>query len=208
MTRNKSPYGASFTAASMMLSEMVVVVSHLLEDDSPETIKLLKEDPQYLKIQSLSARSRVIIEFVKRYRTMPRDFWVKFINLSEAQQRLALFMVLLKTYPLLLDFQINLALPKFNSVDRTLLLNDVLLRLNDIASKDEFVDTWTEQTRKKVASTYITILKQARLIDSQTKELTPPSLTDEELAIFSKEIWFLQACFIPQYRIEKIKVAL
>ena len=37
MTRNNSPYGASFTAASMMLSETIVVVSHLLKEDSPES---------------------------------------------------------------------------------------------------------------------------------------------------------------------------
>ena len=207
MTRNNSPYGASFTAASMMLSETIVVVSHLLKEDSPESVKELRDNPELLKIQSVSARSRVSIELVKRYRTMPESFWAEFLIESEEQQRLSLFMVLLKTYPLLLDFQLNLAIPKYNSVDRVLTSNDVLMRLNEIASKDEFVDTWTEQTRKKIASTYITILKQAGLMDSHTKELAPPSLTDEELSLFAKEIWFLQACFIPKYRIEIIKAA-
>lgn len=200
---HKSPYGASFTAASMMLAEMVVVASHLLKKDSPESIKELRDNPELLKIQSVSARTRVGIELVKRYRTMPKSFWEEFLTEPESQQRLSLFMVLLKTYPLLLDFQLNLALPKYNSVDRGLVSNDVLLRLNEIASKDEFVDMWTEKTKGKIASTYITMLKQAGLIDAHTKELAPPTLPDEELARF--EPWFLQACFVPKYRIDRIK---
>ena len=51
MTRN-SPYGASFTAASMMLSETIVVVSHLLKEDSAESVKELRDNPELLKIQS------------------------------------------------------------------------------------------------------------------------------------------------------------
>ena len=129
------------------------------------------------------------------------------MSLPEEQQRLALFFVLLKTYRLLFHFQVELALPKYNSIDRTISSNDVIMCLNEIASKDEFVNGWSELTRKKISSTYITVLKQAGLIDKTNGELMPPALSDEELARYAQsgDVWFLQACFLPQYRIEQIK---
>ena len=207
MAKSKSPYSASFTAASMMYSETLVVVQMLLADNSQRTKTLLKEDVQYLKIQSASARSRVLAELSKRYDTMPESFWTSFLTLPEDQQRLALFFVILKTYRLLFHFQTSLALPRYNSIDRVLENNDVLMSINELATTDEFVDSWTDQTRKKIASTYITMLKQAGLIDKANGELVPPALPDEALApyISSGNIWFLQACFIPQYKIETIK---
>lgn len=207
MRSQNSPYSASFTAASMMYNETLVVVQMLLNDDLNEVKRKLKENAEYLKIQSVAARERVMAELSKRYKAMPTAFWVDFMSLPEEQQRLALFFVLLKTYRLLFHFQVELALPKYNSIDRTISSNDVIMCLNEIASKDEFVNGWSELTRKKISSTYITVLKQAGLIDKTNGELMPPALSDEELARYAQsgDVWFLQACFLPQYRIEQIK---
>ena len=207
MARTDSIYSASFTAASMMFNEMNTVVRMLLEDDSTETRKKLKNDPSHLQILSISARDRVSTELSKRFRTVDRTFWEKYILLSEGEQRLALFFVILKTYKLLFEFQVNVALPAFNSVDRTIALNDVLMALNDIACYDRFVDSWTDQTRSKVASTYITMLKQTGLVNEATGELQAPPVTDEAFVpyVLSGDLWFLQACFLPQYKVEQIK---
>lgn len=205
--KHNSPYSASFTAASMMYDETLTVVRMLLEDDLHEAKRKLKEDAHYLKIQSVAARERVMAELSKRFEMMPKSFWVDFMSMPEEQQRLALFFVLLKTYRLLFHFQTGLALPKYNSIDRVLSSNDVIMCLNEIASKDEFVNSWSEQTRKKISGTYITMLKQAGLIDKANGELIPPTLSDESLSRYvrSGDVWFLQACFLPQYRIEQIK---
>jgi hypothetical protein len=207
MRNTNSAYSASFTAATMMYNETKVVVQMLLKANTVDTMNMLKEDTRYLQIQSVSARQRVSVELAKRFNTMPPSFWNHYLALPEDQQRLALFYVILKTYKLLFDFQVNLALPKFNSIDRILGLSDVMMAINEIASTDEFVDSWTDNTRKKIASSYITMLKQAGLIDETTGELMPPAIQDEELVPYvqSGDVWFLQACFIPHYRIEKIK---
>ena len=207
MAKNNSIYSASFTAAGMMYSETIVVAQMLLKDNSAMTKTLLRDDAQYLKIQSSSARDRVLSELFKRYDSMPASFWTEFLTLPEDEQRLALFFVLLKTYRLIFHFQIELALPKYNSIDRVLDNNSVLMCLSEIASSDQFVDSWTEKTRKKIASTYITMLKQAGLIDKTTNELIPPAVSDDVLAkyVSSGNVWFLQACFIPQYKIEQLK---
>ena len=105
---SNSPYSASFTGAAILFSDMNVAVRMLLEDDSPETIKTLKTDANYIKIKSSKSRERVTAEFVKRFRAVPKSFWTRYMELPENEQRLALLYVVLKTYQLLFEFQINL----------------------------------------------------------------------------------------------------
>ena len=204
---SKSPYSASFTGAAILFSDMNVAVRMLLEDDSPETIKTLKTDANYIKIKSSKSRERVTAEFVKRFRAVPKSFWTRYVELPENEQRLALLYVVLKTYQLLFEFQINLAIPKYNSPDRVLTKNEVSMALNEIASKDEFVDSWSAETRDRASSQYLTILRQSGLVSESTGELQSPNLSDEALLWYvqSGEVWFLQACFFPGYKIEQLK---
>lgn len=204
---SNSPYSASFTGAAILFSDMNVAVRMLLEDDSPETIKMLKTDASYIQIKSETARRRVTAEFVKRFRAVPKAFWTRYVELPENEQRLALLYVVLKTYQLLFEFQINLAIPKYNSPDRVLTKNEVSMALNEIASKDEFVDSWSAETRDRASSQYLTILRQSGLVSESTGELQSPNLSDEALLwyIQSGEVWFLQACFFPGYKIEQLK---
>ena len=204
---SNSPYSASFTGAAILFSDMNVAVRMLLEDDSPGTIKTLKTDANYIKIKSSKSRERVTAEFVKRFRAVPKSFWTRYVELPENEQRLALLYVVLKTYQLLFEFQINLAIPKYNSPDRVLTKNEVSMALNEIASKDEFVDSWSAETRDRASSQYLTILRQSGLVSESTGELQSPNLSDEALLwyIQSGEVWFLQACFFPGYKIEQLK---
>ena len=202
-----SPYSASFTGAAMLFSDMNVAVKLLLEDDSPETIKTLRTDASYIQIKSAKSRERVTAEFVKRFRAVPQSFWSRYVDLPEREQRLALLYVILKTYRLLFEFQVNLAIPKYNSPDRIITKNDVNMALNEIASQDEFVDSWSAETRDRASSQYLTILRQSGLIDEGSGELQSPNVPDEALLwyIQAGEVWFLQACFLPGYKIEQIK---
>lgn len=204
---SNSPYSASFTGAAILFSDMNVAVRMLLEDDSPETIKTLKTDASYIQIKSETARRRVTAEFVKRFRAVPKSFWTRYVELPENEQRLALLYVVLKTYQLLFEFQINLAIPKYNSPDRVLTKNEVSMALNEIASNDEFVDSWSVETRDRASSQYLTILRQSGLVSESTGELQSPNLPDEALLWYvqSGEVWFLQACFFPGYKIEQLK---
>ena len=191
----------------MLYSEMNTVIKMLMESDTPETVKALRTDVQYLMIKSARSRERVTSELVKRFRTMPLSFWQNYLTLGEREQRLALFFVILKTYKILFEFQVNLAIPKYNSVDRVLTKNDAYAALSEIASRDEFVDSWTDETRDRVASHYVTMVKQAGLSDEVSGELKTPDVSDVDFLPYIKsgDVWFLQACFLPAYKIEQIK---
>ncbi len=202
-----SPYSASFTGAAMLFNEMNVAVQELLKDDSPETIKRLRTDPDLIQIKAARSRERVTAEFVRRFRAVPRSFWERYVTLTESEQRLALLYVILKTYRLLFEFQINLVLPKYNSPDRMLTKNDIQMSLSELATKDAFVDSWSDETRDRLSSQYLAILRQGGLINETTKELQEPALPEEDFLYYIQigEIWFLQACLLPGYKIEQLK---
>ena len=202
-----SPYSASFTAAALMHGEMNAVLPYLLKDSSMKTVKMIENSVEILPIQSASARERVTLEMVKRFKTMTPAFWVDYQTFPEPQQKLALFYVILKTYRLLYEFQLNVAAKRFNSANNTLQIDDLWMEFYDIASRDPFVDSWTENTKKKVIKSYLAMLRQTGLLDSDTDRLQRINIAQEAYIPFVQlgELWFLQACFIPAYEIETIK---
>lgn len=203
----KSPYSASFTAASLAHSEMNAVLPYLLNDSSQETVKMIENSIDILPIQSVSARERVTLEMVKRFKSVSRSFWDDYQAFPMPQQKIALFYVILKTYRLLFEFQLNVATKRFNSANNTLRPDDLWIEFYNIASRDSFVDSWTEKTKNKAISVYLTMLRQTGLLDPETDRLQRIDIAQEAYVPFVQlgELWFLQACFIPAYEIETIK---
>lgn len=204
-----SPYSASFTAAALMHGEMNAVLPYLLKDGSAETTKLIENSVEILPIKSAAGRYRVTHEMVKRFNAMPQAFWVDYQTFPEPQQKLALFYVILKTYRLIFEFQVNVAMKKFNSANNTLKIDDLWMEFYDIGSRDPFVEGWTDNTKKKCIQSYLTILKQVGLLNPDTAELQRASVPSVAFVPFVRlgEPWFLQACFLPQYEIEDLKSA-
>jgi len=165
------------------------------------------ENNQILQVNSISSRKRFVMEFKRRYTSVPTRFWQAWQKMSEAGQRAGLLYAILKTYKLVFDFHFNVTLKKWNSVDHRLLKDNLLMEFNELSAHDEFVDSWSEATKKKCCSSYLTILRQSGLLDEKTSELTPIKLATEEFAyyIHQGEEWFLEACLLYPYEINDIK---
>ena len=202
-----SPYSASFTAAALMHGEMNAVLPYLLKDGSAETIKLIENSVEILPIKSAAGRYRVTHEMVKRFNAMPQAFWLDYQAFPEPQQKLALFYVILKTYRLLYEFQLNVAVKRFNSANNTLQIDDLWMEFYNIAARDPFVESWTELTKKRSIQSYLAMLRQVGLLNPETGTLQRIDIAQEAYIPFVQlgELWFLQACFVPAYEIETIK---
>ncbi len=202
-----SPYSASFTAAALMHGEMNAVLPYLLKDCSSETVKMIENSVEILPIKSASARERVTLEMVKRFKSVPLSFWMDYQTFPELQQKLALFYVILKTYRLLYEFQLNVAVKRYNSANNHLETDDLFMEFYNIASRDPFVDSWTENTKRKAVQSYLAMLRQVGLLNAETGALQRVDISQEAFIPFVQlgELWFLQACFIPAYEIETIK---
>ena len=92
---------------------------------------------------------------------MPSSFWDDFLEMSDTDKIVAIFYVILRTYKICFDFHVNVAIKKWNSISKSIDKNDIMMEFNEIASKDEFVDSWSDNTKDKVASAYLTILRKS-----------------------------------------------
>ena len=76
----------------------------------------------------------------------------------------------------------------------------------EIAADDPFVDSWSDATKRKVVGSYLTILRKVGILDD-SDTLHPVSLPDTDFAFYLTigEPWFLEACLLQPYEIERIK---
>lgn len=82
-----------------------------------------------------------------------------------------------------------------------------MMEFNEISAHDEFVDSWSDNTKDRCAAAYLTILRQSGLLDEKTNELQPIKLDADEYTyyIHTGEEWFLEACLLYPYEINEIK---
>lgn len=205
MNKN-SPY-ASITGCSFLFYEFQRFLPILIDSHSDLLLKEEIENNQILQVNSISSRKRFVIEFKRRYASVPARFWQVWQKMSEAGQRAGLLYAILKTYKLVFDFHFNVTVKKWNSIDHQLLKDDLLMEFNELSAKDKFVDDWSDATKNKCCSSYLTILRQSGLLDEKTNDLTPIKLDASEFAYYirSGEEWFMEACLLYPYEINDIK---
>ena len=203
-TKIESPYSASITGGGFLLTETVTLLPLLLSEKRAELLKHEAINNELLQINAETARKRSISEVAKRFDSMPRSFWEDFASMSEADQAVANFYVILKTYKIIFDFHINVTLRKWNSISKSLEKDDIMPEIYEISSRDEYVDSWSDQTKDKIASAYLTILRRVGMLDD-CHNLRSLSCGNFEYYIEKGEQWFLEACLLQPYEIETIK---
>jgi len=205
MKKIESIYSASLTGCSFMIDEMTACLPLLMDDNSEELMKREVSESNIMLMKSQQTRYRASVEFKKRYAAVPKDFWQKYLNMGRQQQLVAMYYVCLKTYRILFDLHINVALKKWKSANRKVTKNDALNEIYEIAANEEFVDSWSDETKDRVASSFLTFMRRAGMLD-ETDTLQAPKLQDADYRIYLElgDSWFLQACFLEQYEIQNI----
>ena len=210
VTKHNSPYSAAFTGCGFMLNETVVLLPILQSPDVDALLRSEVEDNKLLQLGKAKTRARNITEIRRRFNAVPRSFWDWFAQLPSESQKCALFFVLLKTYHLVFDFQLNVVLPQWRSASQTLSKSDLMMRLNEIAANDDFVDGWSDQTKGRVCTGFLSFLREAGMLDRETDVLHRPQMAEEDFAHFIAigEGWFLEACLLQPFEINRIKEGL
>ena len=195
------------TGCSFMHNEMKAVLPILLSPDADTLLKKEISENNILLIKSETSRKKAVLEFKRRFNAVPRQFWEWFATVSESTQLWAMFFVNLKTYRIYFDFQVNVVLNKWNGISRTITYNDILSEFYQISASNAFVDSWSKETKDRITSSFITLLRKVGLLDAKTSELRSPQVNEEEFAYFLKinEAWFLDACLLEPYVINRIK---
>ena len=163
--KSDSPYSAALGGGGFLFEETDALLPLL---QSPDASELLKDEIVHNRLLHMNAertRSKAVLEVRRRYVTMSPDFWIHYQEMSEENRRAALFYTILKTYKIVFDFHVGVAMRKWKSIDRTIELADLMIELDEISARDEFVDSWTDATKRKIASAYLTILRKAGMCD-------------------------------------------
>ncbi len=208
--KQNSPYTATITGCGFLYYEFLRILPLLMSEDSAKLLKEEIDNNLLFQVNSQKARLRFLAEFKRRYNALPISFWNDFFKMNELSQRAGLLYVILKTYRLIFDFHFNVTVKRWNSVDQRLRKTDIMMELSELSSRDSFVDSWTDNTKSRCASQYLTILRQAGLLQEKTNKLLPIHLApaDYEYYIRSGEEWFLEACLLYPYEVNDIKTKL
>ena len=156
--KTNSPYSASMTGCGFVFNEFNAVLPLMMESNGVDLMKEEVRENRYLMMNSELTRKRCVSELQKRYKAVPRSFWNYYQSLSDDDKRIALLYSLLSAYQLIKDLHQNVVEKQWLSINKTLNGNDLLMEIYNIASRDEFVDSWSEKTNTKIVSWYQTVL--------------------------------------------------
>jgi hypothetical protein len=189
-------YDANFTAGGILYNEFIVLKELLISNDFIELIKIEEEQNNSIGIKTLGSRKRIISEIKRRYAQVSLDFWHNFFEWNEVEQKLGLFFLCLKTYPLIFDIHFEVTLKKFKTGNK-LEAYDVQMRIDEIASNDDEVSKWSEKTFNKINVQYRKAIKDIGLYNGSTlKRETKAREIFWDYFKNNNESWFLEACFI------------
>ena len=204
MNTSNSPYSAAITGGGFLYAETHALLPLLQSEERETLLKDEKLNNRLLKINAETSRYRAIVEIARRYDAMPPSFWVDYLSMSETDQEVALFFVILKTYKICFDFHVNVTMRKWNSISKSVVYDDIAMEFSEVAARDAFVDSWSDKTKRKVASAYLTILRKVGMLDNEDR-LHPISAENLDYYIRIGEPWFLEACLLQPYQINNLK---
>lgn len=204
MNIRKSPYTAALTGGGFLFEETLILLPLLQADNSEALLQEEKVNNRLLHINAETSRKKVIAEIRRRYQAVSFSFWNDFMEMSDSDKVVALFYVILKTYKICFDFHVNVTMRKWNSISKSLDKEDLMMEFSEISAKDKFVDSWSDSTKRKVAGTYLTILRKVGMLDNDN-HLHSLSCTNYGYYLAKGEPWFLEACLLQPYEVENVK---
>jgi hypothetical protein len=171
-------YKADFTATGLLYEETLRLLPTLMKDDAIDLLRIEESQNEYLLISSQSSRKRIGQEIRKRSGVAPDGFWEYFEQSGEAEQKILLFYLCLKAYPLMFDLHFSLTVSRWKRLNYVLTKHDVLFRFDLMTGNHPEMNEWTDTTLDKLATNYLRMLREANLLAGNELK---PALTDPNL---------------------------
>lgn len=188
-------FDANFTAGGLLMYEFRALESIVTAENFEELLEIESKENNLIAVKTDGARKRILLEIKRRVLSAPEDFFDFYYQLNEKDQRLALFYLCLKTYPIVFEIHWELAVKK-HKTGGDINAYDVTMRLDEIANKNQEVASWSDKTLTKINSQYRTVLKDAGLL--KNNKLKQADVTNKSFWSYfteKNEAWFLEACF-------------
>ncbi|MEO6671415.1 MAG: BrxA family protein [Ferruginibacter sp.] len=159
-------YSASFTAGGILFNEFEAILPYIQQVGIKDFLQQEVRDNLYLKINTESARKRVVTELKKRIEAVNMDFWQHYAAVSAEERKKLLFFLCCKSYQLVWDFHFKVTLPGFWAYRHEADFFPYKMYLDELASKDETVNGWSESTKKKCITNYIRMLNETGIVQN------------------------------------------
>lgn len=189
-------YDTNFTAGGLLYDEFLALEKIISGDYFEEDLKTEASLNQYMGINTVSARKRILFEVKRRVNLTSKEFWNQFYQWNEKEQKLGLFYVCLETYKIVFDMHWEVAIIKYRTGSE-FDAYAVSMFLDEIASNDEHVASWSSSTIDRINIQYRKALRDAGLLKNDRLQ-KPQDIAESFWNYFQEnnKHWFLEACFV------------
>lgn len=161
---NTKKYSFSFTGASALISETLVIAKEYHKLNDWNTVQISLSDNNHLNKVKQGTFKREFSEIKKRLSLLTPNQLQLMIQGSYEEAKFMILLSLVKAYPYLFDFIVEVLLNKYLLFDRTLLNSDYTRFVNSKSLQHPELEKITEITSKKVKQVVFKLLEQVGLI--------------------------------------------
>lgn len=196
----------AITSGSLFINEFEKLLPILTGEKQNELLLNESKENRLMRVKTESARKRIVTEIKRRISNLPADFWSFYSNCSFEQRRILLFFIVLKNYEITKDLQFEVILQKWKRLDTHLDTFDLKMRMDELASKNEEIASWSDSTQLKVTTVFLRCLREVEFL--KKGKLIKPSEQPSwfwEFFVQIGEPWFLEACLLSKTEREAIR---
>lgn len=201
----KSPKYIAITSGALLINEFEQLLPILSQPGIQEALFIESKENRLMKVKTEAARKRIITEVKRRIAFLPENFWSFYSGCDFDQRRILLFFIVLRNYEVTKDFQFEVVLQKWKRLETSLDTLDLKMRMDELASKNEEIGSWSESTQLKVVTVFLRCLREAGFLKNG-RLIKPADQPSWFWGYFHQidEAWFLEACLLSKTEREQI----
>jgi adenylate kinase family enzyme len=176
----KNRYSFSFTGASALISETLVVAEEYIRLGDWQKVKVSVHENNLMSKTKQNTSNRIYNELKKRLEQLTTEQLNLLVDGSPDESKAIILLSLLKTYAFFNDFVIEIIRNKYLLFNNILLESDYSSFFNSKAVTYNELNEITDKTAYKVKQVLFKMLEQVGLINSLKEGIiTKPFLSDE-----------------------------
>ena len=203
----KKKYSFSFTGASALLAETLIVAEEYVRLQYWEKVKVSVQENNLMNKTKQNTSKRMYHELKKRLELLTNEQLNLLVNGSPDESKAMVLLSLLKAYAFFKDFVIEIIRAKYLLYNNIIVSSDYTSFFNTKAITHNELNTITEKTTNKVKQVLFKMLEQVGLINSAKDGiLIKPFLSDDSIkAILNDDATLLAGFLYSDTEIRSLK---
>lgn len=193
----KKKYSFSFTGASALLAETLIVAEEYVRLQDWEKVKVSVQENNLMNKTKQNTSKRMYHELKKRLELLTNEQLNLLVNGSPDESKAMVLLSLIKAYSFFKDFVIEVIRAKYLLYNNIIVSSDYTSFFNTRAITHNELNTITEKTTYKVKQVLFKMLEQVGLINSAKEGIIiKPFLSDDSIKVILHDDASLFAGFL------------